>query len=779
MAARRNEQQQDDGIPVRFALLLDATDQFFDGGKDLDQLTPEVLGNYGIVLVSAADGTVAIKAAKKFTTIDVPAFTPALKAQLIQNILYRYRKTLPAELAYILASAPQADSPLFLSLALEELRVDARHENLSAKIEAILQSPDAAHLFLQRFLLDEDYGRTENPALAAHFMALLGASRSGLSENELSELLALPTDPIPERTGQPKLPQIYLSRLLTAFQPFLLNKQGCHAPMHRLLGVAAQDELSNEVLRKKIYKYFKSKCLKDNLSINQRYASETIYQLIRLTEENSDNKKILKKRIKSYLSEVVTVLQLEDHYLLLEALKILDEHDFRFIQRKWKKFIFFKSRSDLDQSIIDSMRGYGTWLSSHGIFRPAIKILTFLEEWQIIHNKERDDVSSTTNSLANIYVTVGEFNRAKFLYEKNLEMDISIFGEDSEVAATGYNNLGLLLSDIGNYNESKALLIKALSIRKRILGNNHRYTASTLNNMACLLSQMKNTDEAIEYQNQALIIQNTILDSIHEDIADSHSNLGFLMMRKGDYYLSEMHFRLANSIDEKRVGREHYLTGISLGGLGRVLYKSNRIKESCSTLNGAYLIHTKTLGLAHSFTKISLSNYIDALLADNNLEEVISTYDRAMNSISTTDMDTRIDIIKIFANAYFGFEAFHKKAKSLYEDALRLEEKNKGHYHKDTLETLQSLAVLLRDIGELESAEILLSELIVKITAIHRKDSLEIASALSAKGVLLKLKQDIDGAKDCFNQALKIRQKMLGSEHELSQLVRQRLIDLE
>ena len=81
----------------------------------------------------------------------------------------------------------------------------------------------------------KDYGRPEALTLAATFMAQLGASRNGLTENELADLLALPGDPLSEATGKPRLPQVYLSRLLNAFKPFLLNKQGNRAPMHRNL----------------------------------------------------------------------------------------------------------------------------------------------------------------------------------------------------------------------------------------------------------------------------------------------------------------------------------------------------------------------------------------------------------------------------------------------------------------------------------------------------------------------------------------------------------------
>lgn len=232
MAAQRHQ--------CRYLLVIDALDQLSDSGKNLDILKPETLGPDGILIASAATGTTAMDSTAHWQThIEVPPLTPDLCTKLISDTLARYRKRLPGELAARLASAPQSGSPLFLGLALEELRLDARHESLNAQVDAILTQPDAQHLFLNSFLLDQDNGRPEEPQLTARFMALIGAARAGLSEQELSDLLALPTDPIAADTGKPRLPQVHLSRLLVNLAPFLINKQGRRAPMHRIFGEVA------------------------------------------------------------------------------------------------------------------------------------------------------------------------------------------------------------------------------------------------------------------------------------------------------------------------------------------------------------------------------------------------------------------------------------------------------------------------------------------------------------------------------------------------------------
>ena len=258
--ARQSERQalEQEGatVRIRFALLLDAVDQLGDRGADLDLLKPEVLGPDAILVASAADGTPAAQHEGFQTILTVPPLDDALRATLISATLQRFRKTLPDADARRLAQAPQAGSPLFLGLALEELRIDAHHETLDALVTEILHAPDAAQLFLKNFLLDPDYARPSQIDLAVRFMALLGASRAGLTENELADLLALSTDPVAEDTNAPRLPQKFLSNLLANFGPFLLNKEGRRAPMHRILGEVALEYLGEQPIREQLYEQF-------------------------------------------------------------------------------------------------------------------------------------------------------------------------------------------------------------------------------------------------------------------------------------------------------------------------------------------------------------------------------------------------------------------------------------------------------------------------------------------------------------------------------------------
>jgi hypothetical protein len=242
----------------RYVLLLDGLDQLVDGGKNLDVFRNNQFSASAAVIASAADDTLAVQSAVAlgFDLQALPPLDHEMRKSFIKETFLRYSKLLPTALIGELAGAPQTGNPLYLMLALERLRLNAHHENLAASIGDILAQPDAENLFLQRFLLDADNARPQQPDLALAFMALLAASRIGLTEYELGALLAMPTDPISEETNAPRLPQIFLSHLVAVFQPFLLRKNGNWAPMHSLLGRTALDAYGAEKARIKIARYF-------------------------------------------------------------------------------------------------------------------------------------------------------------------------------------------------------------------------------------------------------------------------------------------------------------------------------------------------------------------------------------------------------------------------------------------------------------------------------------------------------------------------------------------
>ncbi len=118
---------------------------------------------------------------------------------IIREFLHRYRKSMTdAQRAALLAKA-DAGTPLYLLVALEEFRTLGTYEEITSRIAQLPPDTQALFIWILKRLEDDDgfrdaSGRKIGRELVSRFVSLLGASRHGLSQQELVELLA-PGDP--------------------------------------------------------------------------------------------------------------------------------------------------------------------------------------------------------------------------------------------------------------------------------------------------------------------------------------------------------------------------------------------------------------------------------------------------------------------------------------------------------------------------------------------------------------------------------------------------------
>ena len=148
--------------------------------------------------------------------LDVEPLRIAERRTLIRQVLRQAGKTLPEAHVERLAFTVACRNPLFLRVLLDELRVFGSHEHLDERIDGYLgpvdeagrQQPTLTDLFtrtLERY--EQDYDR-ERPGLVEDALTCLWASRHGLEETELLEMLGTPD-------GNP-LPQAYWTPLYLA-----------------------------------------------------------------------------------------------------------------------------------------------------------------------------------------------------------------------------------------------------------------------------------------------------------------------------------------------------------------------------------------------------------------------------------------------------------------------------------------------------------------------------------------------------------------------------------
>ncbi len=207
-------------------IVIDALNQLEDreGARELVWLPENIPDNVRLI-VSALPGP-SLKELERRGWLDTALRVKPLeensvcreRSTFIQEYLEnKYAKHLSDNRVLRIASAEQCSNPLFLRAMLEELRQFGVHQLLDQRIDLYLQARDVPELFgmiLSRWETDYEEVR---PGLVHDSMTLIWASRKGLSEDELLELLGA--------NGR-RLPRAYWSPLSLASDGSLVNHGG-------------------------------------------------------------------------------------------------------------------------------------------------------------------------------------------------------------------------------------------------------------------------------------------------------------------------------------------------------------------------------------------------------------------------------------------------------------------------------------------------------------------------------------------------------------------------
>lgn len=182
----------------RVVILLDGVNQLEAAGRDaLAHWLPDPLPVNARLILSAPTGEAFDQLRNNFhpaRMFELPPLTRGDGADVIDRFCGRYGKQFDAAQRAALLNKTQADTPLYLLAALEELRTKGDFQKLMTDIDRLpATAPKLFDWILARLEQDpiftDDVGKRIGPSLLRAFGELLASSRHGLSETELAELL--------------------------------------------------------------------------------------------------------------------------------------------------------------------------------------------------------------------------------------------------------------------------------------------------------------------------------------------------------------------------------------------------------------------------------------------------------------------------------------------------------------------------------------------------------------------------------------------------------------
>jgi tetratricopeptide (TPR) repeat protein len=167
------------------------------------------------------------------------------------------------------------------------------------------------------------------------------------------------------------------------------------------------------------------------------------------------------------------------------------------------------------------------------------------------------DISAVLDDLAQVYLWEQNWLLAKQTYERSLQIDRRVLGDDHPRIAMHLQNLAVAAQNLGDLKEADALYREAILRKEHIYGQRSPQTAAAKVNYASLLQLEGRLEEAEVQLRSALEIRLAHYSPEHYLVGYSRVSLAILLHQKGDLDEAEDQFRQALAIYDKALPANH------------------------------------------------------------------------------------------------------------------------------------------------------------------------------------------------------------------------------
>ena len=600
----------------RVVLILDALNQLEDTDQapDLTWLPPVIPANIRVIVSTLPGRPTDALARRDWPSMTVEPLTPDERRQFIGDYLATYTRSLDADCTGRIASAAQSANPLYLQTLLDELRVVGKHEALGEQIDRYLTAADVPALYervLARY--DADYTR-DRPDLVRDAMTLIWASRRGLSEPELLDLLG--------GGENSPLPRAHWSPLHFAADRSLVTRSGLISFSHDYLrqAVAARylpTAADRHAAHARIADYFTPRDLTD------RKVDELPWQLARAETP---------ERLKDCLVDLDMFLKLftdtKKYELLAYWLHLGNAYD--KVAEYTRALDARESARGATAALADCLNDVALFLYECGEYtgaEPLYRRALMIDE--ALFGSDHPHVAADMNNLAGLLRVTSRYSEAERLFRDALAINEASFGADHPKVGTNMNNLAGLLEETNRPSEAEPLYRRALEAFEVSLGSDHRQTSGCANNLAGLLHLASRYSEAEPLYRRALASFEVSLGPDHPDVAKGLSNLAGLLADTNRSSQAESLYRRALAIDGASFGPDHPNVARDMSNLALLLKSTNRLSEAEPLYRRALVIFEVSLGPDHPDVAVLQSNLARMLEVMNRPSEAEPLYLRA------------------------------------------------------------------------------------------------------------------------------------------------------
>jgi len=734
----------------RIVIVIDALNQLLplEAAHGLGWLLDYMPEKVRLVVSSLEGDCLDILRRRGAEEVTLPPLSVDEQRQIVQALLGLWRRKLDDRQLAALLAHQMVKNPLYLRVALEELRLFGRYEQLTERIKTLAE--DILGLFDQVLArLEEDHGHE----LVAEAFAVLGCSRYGLSEAELLDLL--------RQEEQQRLPRALWARLARNARAYLVQRGEFFGFFHQQMGDAvAKRYLSQDNRHAKLAAYFEHAPL-------ERKVDEYPYQLQHAEQWQA---------LATALSDLDFFEYAWNHEREYDCISYWQSLKGRFEPGACYQAAIEAKEKEEDKATVNHFLLVGWFLRDIGKYSAALafseRALAISESSSDLHS---DTLAASLFSIAESYKIQGRYaeaealcRRALNIYQRTLPNHIN--------TATCLHSLAIIYYEQGKDDEALPICQQAIVAHERLLGSDKilnsdvTYLAGALATLAQIYVHARKYDEALPLYQRALIITERVMGRYHPDTANILHHLANFHQLLGHYSEAEVLYHDALSILQQVLGQEHRLVSACIADLGMCARAQARYDEAVSYLQHALDIAERTMGPDHIDTAAVLIRMAGLREEQGRFAQALPLYQRALAILEHVLEPVHPKIahtLAKMADLYYS-ERKYDEAVSLCQRALSLYQQVLGSESPEVANSLVRLALTYHAQGKYGQALSLFKRASTVLEHPTDPENPSVAIRLLNMAIFCSQYNRYSNKALSFCQrALKICEKTVGSDHPL------------
>ena len=204
------------------------------------------------------------------------------------------------------------------------------------------------------------------------------------------------------------------------------------------------------------------------------------------------------------------------------------------------------------------------------------------------------DVSALLDNLAGVYSNERQWALAKQTYERALDIDRRVLGDDHPRVAVQLYDLAIVAQNQGNLKQAETLYREAIRRLDHTYGDRHPRSVDAKTNFAQLLQREGRFAEAEPLLRSVLDTNIRIHSPDNYNIGYARANLAVLLHDEGDLIEAEAEFRQALAIYDKTLPAKHPWRATLLMQFARLLVDRDEFDEALARSEQSLKIWAET-----------------------------------------------------------------------------------------------------------------------------------------------------------------------------------------